>query len=152
MACKAKVAIGISRGQLRLWGEIAALYRERKSPTQFSSLGLSSFCDPDRPAADYPKLKGRAAEVKSLTPIIRDIWQRRQRADVQADAWVGGCFEALCKMQAILDESPEALFLEPIRARAFRRALDDYLLAALLQARRGRRRVKRPALPKFHQL
>jgi hypothetical protein len=110
-----------------IWGEVVDLYREQRSATQYSNLGVSSFIDPEKANSSYPKLKGRAAEVKSLAPVLRAIWHRRKRANVQLDDWVGKCLDALCAIHGILDEEPGAFFLAPDRVAALRRAIDQHL-------------------------
>lgn len=46
-----------------VWNGICEYYRVAKSECQFTNLTLWSFCDPTRPHAKYPALKGSGAEV-----------------------------------------------------------------------------------------
>ena len=137
-----------------LWAEVVRIYRKDQTACRQSSLGLSPCTDPARLAAEHPKLKGRAAEVKSLAPVVLEAWRQRQRPGVQEDAWVAGCLEALCDAQGVLDETPHEAFLEPARAAAFRRHLDEYLR---LYSRLAAAAVQAGDLlwtvaPKFHAL
>ena len=51
-----------------------AFYRGNAVPPQFTNLGFSSFTGPDQPKADYPRLKGRGAEIKNLVaPVLMSV-------------------------------------------------------------------------------
>ena len=54
----------------RLWSEIKAGYAAHKSATRFSCMSLSMFRAGKSP---FPQLKGKAAEVKNLIPVLADI-------------------------------------------------------------------------------
>ena len=111
----------------RIWSDIAELYRERRTPAQYSNIELKSFIDPAQPRAAYPKLKGKGAEIKHLAPILLEIWRRHQRPGNDRDAWVLECLEHQCALQSIADESPHDLFLSDAQAATFRSTLDGYL-------------------------
>jgi hypothetical protein len=55
-----------SENMARVWADICTAYRRFGSGCQFTTLALSSFCDPSAPRSEYPKLKGRGAEVICL--------------------------------------------------------------------------------------
>ena len=62
-----------------VWKEIDTLYHERDTTSQFPHLGLSSFCDPSKPHADFPLLKGKGAHIRHLVPILALIWRHHMR-------------------------------------------------------------------------
>ena len=68
-----------------LWGLIQEYYSEHSVSTQYSNLSLSSFCNPDKPRAKHPKLKGRGAEVKHLVKPLWVIWNKYRRAGNEED-------------------------------------------------------------------
>ena len=111
----------------QIWTEIAAAYRALACPTQYGNLGLTSFHDPAKPRAAYPKLKGRAAEVKWLAPALQAVWARHMRHGVEQDHWVAGCLASLCQMQSILDSDSRNFFLEPGQVLHFRTLVDQHL-------------------------
>ena len=43
-------------------------YQENSIETQYTSLSVNSFCDPENPHGQFQKLKGRGAEAKDLLP------------------------------------------------------------------------------------
>ena len=103
---------GASRNMGELWEHISAFYAEHLTATQFSHLNLSSFHRPDKPAKDYPKLKGKGAEVKCLVPALLHIWDRYRRQGDAHDNWVKDCLESMVTIQSVVDEAAHDLFLE----------------------------------------
>ena len=73
---------------LRLWKDIDRLYSERQTPSQFPHLDLRSFCDPGKPHADFPLLKGKGAQIRHLVPILAMIWRQHMRDDKRDDQHV----------------------------------------------------------------
>ena len=63
----------------QVWGAIGDQYRLEGTSSQFSYLSLTSFCDPQKPRADYPLLGGKGAEIRHLLPILRTIWAQYAR-------------------------------------------------------------------------
>ena len=52
-----------------LWEQLQGWYREHRCHNRFQNLRLSMF----EKEAHYPRLKGKAAEIRSLVPALRDI-------------------------------------------------------------------------------
>ena len=64
-----------------IWSDIQQLYTERNTSSQFSNLTIKNFCDPLKPKADYPLLKGKGAEVRHIIPMLSTLWARHKRND-----------------------------------------------------------------------
>ena len=62
-----------------VWKEIDRLDHERNTTSQFPHLELRSFCDPSKPHADLPLLKGNGVQVRHLVPILALIWRQHLR-------------------------------------------------------------------------
>ena len=58
-----------------IWLHIIESYRTHKIDTQYSSLTLSTFCDPKSPRGDFPYLNGKAAEIKDLILPLLECWE-----------------------------------------------------------------------------
>ena len=72
-----KVLKDTAAANMRLiWKLVQERYKDLQSTTQYSSLTLSSFHDPDRYDKNYPKLKGRGCEVKDLVAPVLWIWDK----------------------------------------------------------------------------
>ena len=63
-------------------------YTSRKTPSQFTSMDISMFCDPGNPRSAFPLLRGKAANTRHLVPILKDIWARFARADIDYEQHV----------------------------------------------------------------
>ena len=87
----------------QLWGEIDDLYKARGTSSQFSFLGLKSFCDPEKPNADYPMLGGKGAEMRHLLPILRAIWCKYARAPMKYEQVVLQVLNRLCAFYEALE-------------------------------------------------
>ena len=59
-----------------LWKEIDKLYHQFDVTSQFPHLGLTNFCNPISPHADFPKLKGKGAQIRHLVPLLAVIWKK----------------------------------------------------------------------------
>lgn len=62
-----------------IWGEILAEYKRQHVHDKIDSLSIHRFCDSDRPAADYPVLKAKAAMARKLVPVLQVVWQKHCR-------------------------------------------------------------------------
>ena len=50
-------------------------YSRNGISSRFANLKLSMFLNPTRPHADYPRLKGKANEIRHFIPALRHVWQ-----------------------------------------------------------------------------
>ena len=137
-----------------IWTEICEQYRLLNIPSQYSSLGISTFVDAEKPRMVYPRLKGRAAEVKWLVPVLLVLWRRHKRAGVQMDDWVEACLAAQVRLQEIMDDEPRAFLMDEGLARELRAVADRMLsfYARLAHAANEAGDLLWTVAPKHHQL
>ena len=64
-----------------VWGEIQNLYKERGTTSQFNSISIKSFTNPDSPNRDFPVMSGKGAECRHLIPILQSVFERFARKD-----------------------------------------------------------------------
>ncbi len=112
-----------------LWGQVSAYYSEHQTSTQFSSLNLSSFHNPEKPTKDYPRLKGKGAEIKGLIPAIFEVWNRHMRVGDPYDEQVKACLHRMVAIQNIVDENASELFLPEEDSLNLMRHADVFLKA-----------------------
>lgn len=111
-----------------LWQEICGEYRSQEVAAQFSSLGLSSFLvDVKAPTTAYPRLKGRAAEIKWLVPVLQAIWERRKRPGNQIDQLVSIVLQEQLTFQALIDEDADMFQMEAESAKQLPKTVDRLL-------------------------
>ena len=59
----------------QIFANIQAYYREHGVSTRFGNIKISMFVNPTSPHADYPKLKGKANEIRHLIPALLAVWE-----------------------------------------------------------------------------
>lgn len=65
-----------------LWDECMVFYRARGIRDHFKRMLLNMFCQASRPYAKFPRMRGKAAEVRLLGAPLLDAWQRRRSESV----------------------------------------------------------------------
>lgn len=78
----------------------------------FASIKMSMYITTDSPHDTFPKLKGRAAEVKHLVPALAHVWRTymspaRGEPDAAAQAHVHQALLHSARMDEILDQFPD---------------------------------------------
>ena len=109
----------------RVWQDLLVEYTKGSSTTEYTSLAISSFTDPEKPKDSFPKLKGRGAEVKSLVIPLLSVWIRYSRG-TPFDTRVGSMLTCLAKVQRILDENKQ-MFLDASAVSELCKETDDFL-------------------------
>jgi hypothetical protein len=110
-----------------LWLNICNEYRASETKSQFSSLGISSFTDAKSPASSYPRLKGRAAEIKWLVPVLRKIWSMHKRPGNDCDQLVTNVLEEQVQMQNLIDEGASEFQMDSDSSKELVRVVDRWL-------------------------
>ena len=77
-----------STNMVNLWNANDQLYHEMDTSSQCPHLSVNSFCDPTKPHADFPLLKGKWANTRHPAPILATIWKRHMRDSNRNDSHV----------------------------------------------------------------
>ena len=68
-----------------IWSDINEFYREHRVQTQFSNLKIGSFHEPGQ----FPKLKGKGAEIKDLVAPLAHVWNAKTRGSTdRSHKWI----------------------------------------------------------------
>ena len=59
----------------QLWNDMKAWLKEDRRRDCFNNLTLSMFCDPAAPKKTFPKLKGKAIELREFGPCLLESWR-----------------------------------------------------------------------------
>jgi hypothetical protein len=94
----------------QVWGEISDLYWARGTSSQFSHMTLNTFCEPEKPNAKYPHLKGKGAEARHLVPILRTLWHVHARPGNRYEGHIGLCIDSLNDFYEGLDYNVDGVF------------------------------------------
>ena len=108
-----------------VWDLVSQFYSNHQTRCQYSQLSLGSFHDPRKVRGEYPRLKGKGAEIKGVIPALRSIWFQFRRDGCPEDQWCQQVLDDLCTVQEILDEDPTSLFLGAGRPAALMSAVDS---------------------------
>ena len=121
-----------------LWIRIHALYGDADVSTRLSSLPISFFCDPTRPHMSYPCMTTKAAENRSLLPMVAQLCREFGEGSPRDNARVRAA-EALEAVYTILRDAGH--FLKPEEHAALVEACfrftDAYSRLSADAARRG---------------
>ena len=136
-----------------IWGDIAKMYREIKTPCQFTNLTVNSFCDKTKPSDHYPKLKGKGAEVKDLVLPLSKIWSLRKNNSKQRNL-IDKAFKALVGIQKILHDHADKAVLPTGQSETFDKLVTDFLQSYTILANIADKesRLLLSMVPKFHYL
>ena len=89
------------------------------STTKYQQLSIAMFCKTRTPYAQFPKLRGRAAEVKSLGPALLHVWSESMNPASTQHRQIRLLLKTSCRLEDMLDEHRELVcYPEPI-AREF---------------------------------
>ena len=124
----------------RVWSSIVRYYRDLGTPCQYSSLSLSSFCDPSSPSSAYAKLKGRGAEIKDMVRPLLLTFRDFRRHDNEEDAWTEEMLMSQLTVQDMLSETSGDFFLSESDVATVRRCVDRVLQMYTLLANRADQR------------
>ena len=97
-------------------------------PDMFGSLSLSMFVDKDHPHMHYPKLKGKAAEVKTFMKPLCQIWQAHRDANMLVHLQIELALKASVALDVIADAHSTAHALSGQELVDFNKELDILLL------------------------
>lgn len=89
---------------------------------------MSMFVDTDEPHGHFPKLKGKAAEVKSLVPALSHVWEWYMDAELVEHWAILDGLQSSALMDTVLDNHPDVDVFPTC-------ALDDFVEASWNYAR-----------------
>ena len=95
------------------WTSICRFYRVHSTKTQFTNMRLSSFHE----AGEYPKLKGKGAEIKDLTPALLELWMEHSNPMEQEHLLISGMLQSQCVANDILHEFKDEMLLPLEKAK-----------------------------------
>ena len=117
---------GDDLGMFRGWLAFQGLYRRRTSQ-QYKNLNLNTFTDPLRPHQSYPKLKGRAAEIKHVVPALLRAWNHYMDPTNAEHKRVQAVLEAQFDIQSCIDEGAGDAFMTDEACAGLCQAVDRFL-------------------------
>lgn len=87
------------------WTFLKAFFKEHRTPSPYRYLNrISMFM---RTKGRFPKLRGKAAEVKHLGPAITALWESKMNVHVATHRKIRLMLRANCRMEELLSEHKE---------------------------------------------
>ena len=84
-----------------IWSDINDFYRQHKVQTQYCNLKVGSFHEPGQ----FPKLKGKGAEVKDLVAPLAQVWNAKTKGSTdRTHKWITIMLEHQWMAQRILHD------------------------------------------------
>ena len=114
-----------------IWTRITSLYKDMDVKCAYSNLTLNSFVNPKSPHNQYPRLKGKGAEIKDLMEPMYAVWQeykRPSRDEAFMDNLVSKALSTMCQIQGILHYHADDNFLPTTVAEQFRKLVNNFLV------------------------
>eukprot|EP00959_Pyramimonas_sp_CCMP1952_P309646 6480016-Pyramimonas_sp.AAC.1 len=135
----------------KIWAAVLVEYSKFPGGTEYSKLGLSSFTNPANHDKQYPRLKGRGCEVKSLLLPLQAVWLRYKKNGAFYTV-VSESFDAITQVQYIIDEFKADLFAPDTEAAKCLAQANQFLLTYCRLATMSDRRMLMlfSAVPKLH--
>ena len=86
----------------KIWGDIARLYDEYSTQNRYWVIRMSMFN-----TGSAPKVKGKAAEVKDLLPVLVSIWERYHNPQLDIHRKILVVLQGSYHMDHLLSQHPE---------------------------------------------
>ena len=131
-----------------------SMRQARKIVDRFQNLRLNMFLDPRSPHSTFPRLKGRAAEVRNLGPGLLAAFQQHMDSGSQVDKQIKLALKASVRFEEILTEHKDAVQLPESAVVELQSAVHAFLMccSALAHKFREEGRPVFNVTVKFHYL
>ena len=137
-----------------IWADILQEYRSEDIVLQFTHLSTAQFLDSKKsPHNQYPRLKGRASELKGVLRPMMNVWQKRCTGSSR-DQRLLRMLQALCSAQDIMDDNKRLTFLPRSDVTAYQKNIDIFLreYSKLGASADDQAELLWSAVPKLHYL
>ena len=112
-----------------VWGMVLDAYAELSVDSQFGNLLLNLFTNPDKHNDHYPKLKGKANEIKHLVEPLLRVWIMCCDDENDMHKAVTIVLKHLVAIINLMDEHAHDAFMSVDNAKKLRTRIDDFLIA-----------------------
>ena len=114
----------------RIWTEMKAWYSFHRVVDHFGKLKMSMFHDPAEPHAKFPKLKGRAIEMRNLGKPLLECWMKHSDPANMQHKQIGLALKASCAIEDVLTANKGLPKLPTAAGEEIRKAGTVFLLMA----------------------
>ena len=119
---------GIAAANLEeVWRLCLEFFSRHRVTSRFANLKLSMFVNTVHPHVDYPKLKGKAAEMRSLGPALHHVWCNKMDGSIAIHRQVELALRCCADIDTILDDNRDVVKLPPGAATKFQDNVFNFL-------------------------
>ena len=116
------------RNMQTIWGMIEQRYKKFGITNRYGEIRRSMYEASD--ALHFPRLKGRASEIRHLARPLLDIWEELMDKDNQQHRQVRLLLKAAWQIERILDEAKDEYVLPEAARKVFKTQCYQYVAAA----------------------
>lgn len=109
-----------------IWGECKAYWKTNPTKDKFNNMKISMWTSEADPHNTMPKLKGRAAECKSLVPALLAVWKVHMTPGLVQHIAIRSALESSALMDEVLDAFPDTDLLAEKELADFQQATWNY--------------------------
>lgn len=109
----------------QIWCDIREYYARHKTPCRYRTMKLSMF---QRQAPQYPKLRGKAAEIKWLAGPMLFVWEKYQNHNLESHKKIHAYLKLNLEIETMLSDYREDMAFPPAVADTFEHACTAMLL------------------------
>ena len=110
-----------------VWAMVQAAYAHLDVKNQFGNLLLNWFTDPDSYNSHYPKLKGKAGEIKNLIGPMLWVWTQKYDRENDMHQNVRQLLELLLEITNLIDKYAHELFMSREDSKSLQATIDEFL-------------------------
>ena len=122
--CFGKTSGSVDDNLNTLWDAIDLYYRTNKVACRYSCMKWNMFAGPKD---GYPRLKGKAAEVRRIGYVLAHIWQQCMNVGDEIHVLINGGLQTSLRMEEIMDEYAHAYRFPPDIADEFMKSTITYV-------------------------
>ena len=135
-----------------LWEFTTTFYSEHSVANRFGNLNIKSFTDPQAPTKDFPKLKGKGAELKDFACVALAAWLHFNKSRSANASRILNALRLYSEAQDLIHEHKDDMFIPLDKVPAFQKCIGDFLLdyTALARAADRSKKLLWNTVPKLH--
>jgi len=111
-----------------VWQCVERYYVSNPSGERYSNMKLSMFTDPASPKSAFPKLKGKGAEIRALTPALHVVWCKYMKRKDPQHEQIATALASSVKIDKIMEESRHLSALPADSAKEFKAMVFSFLI------------------------
>ena len=111
-----------------VWGRITTWYHDHRSRGQYTNMHIGMLTQRSSPNSKYPKMRGRACEIKMLAGPLLAVWQHYHDPTSIVHGQIRLVLQLPLQMETTLSETSDQNFLPAAVFGPFMTACNNFLV------------------------